>query len=219
MSIDKTPEKKGSCCELIDSLCNDLHESCVMAHPIKRLIPFLVGALLYLIITINYVGLREDFYDKFAHSPFAFEITLIASMSFFAALSSVWLCVPDMRQQKWLLTVSLTLFATFCAWTGLRVGIETFAVPHLHWHTCYNISILFGAIPALFIFLVSMRGKTTQPLMLTSMNTIAIGGAGYIGLRLVCHSDDIGHICFFHIAPYIAFAFALSIIGRRIYRW
>lgn len=211
--------KDRSCAELIDSLCGELKSCCPLRHPLKRLFPFVLFVVAYISFSVGFIGLRPDFAEKITHVPYVFELTLIFFMSIFSAISSAWLCVPDMRQQKWLLSVSLTLFATFFMWTFLRAGLESYILPHLHWHGCYTVSIIFGAIPAVFIFLLSMKGKTTQPLMLSAMNALAIGGAGYIGLRLICTTDDIGHLCIFHIVPYILFAFIASVVGRRIYRW
>lgn len=190
-----------------------------MKHPFTRLLPFVLFVVAYLSFTVGYIGVRPDFAEKLTQFHYVFELVLILSMSISSAFASAWLCVPDMRQQKWMLSVSLTLFATFVTWTFLRAVIDSYIMPHLHWHTCYTLSILFGAIPALFIFLLSMKGKTTQPMMLSAMNALAIGGAGYIALRLICQADDIGHLCVFHIVPYILFAFIASVVGRRIYRW
>jgi len=64
-----------------------------------------------------------------------------------------------------------------------------------------------------------MKGSTTQPYLMILMNVIAVSGLGYIGLRITCASDDIGHICVFHILPYIALGAFIAMIGRRFYRW
>lgn len=218
--MSKEYKKEKMCTDaLIDSLCGDLDHVCCLKHPAKRFINFLIFLTLYLVISISIIGIRGDIMLRLLDFTFSFEILLILSMSIFAALSSIWLCIPDMRQQKWLLAVTLTLFSTFTAWTILRMSLDSFVMPDHHWHACYLVSIIFGAIPALVIFVASIKGKTTHPLLLSAMNTLSIGGAGYIGLRLVCTSDDIGHICIFHILPYILFAFIASIIGRKIYCW
>lgn len=204
---------------LIDSLCNELTCIKVMRHPLYRLVPWVIIAAVYLAVSVGYLGIRPDIHEKVHSSSFIFEISLIIVMTVEAAMCSQWLCVPDMRDQKWMLAVPLSLFAVFVMWTVARLSVESFAVPYLHWHTCYTSAIIFGAIPGLVIFFLSMCGKTTQPFMLSAMNTLAIGGVGYLGLRLTCRSDDIGHICSFHILPYILLAFAASVMGRKIYRW
>lgn len=215
----KSCKEHQSCSDLIDSLCDELKVCCVLKHPVRRFVPFFLFVMVYLTSSIFVLGLRPDVFEKMLEVHFLFEILLVFFMALFSGIASVWLCVPDMRHQNWMNSVSLTLFAVFAVWTGLRTLMESYVVPHPHWHSCYTVSIVFGAIPAVLIFLLSMKGRTTHPVLLSAMNALAIGGAGYIGLRLICRADDMGHICVFHLVPYILFAFIAGIVGRKIYRW
>ncbi len=203
---------------LIESLVGDLTPVSVLPHPLRRFVPFFIMAVVYLASAIIYFGIRSDAMDKFNDPTFLFEMSLVFSMALSAGLCAMWLCVPDMRGQQWIISVALSLFGVFTAWIGFQMMLK-FSMPHIGMHRCYLNAIIFGAVPALAIIILSIRGKTTHPLLLSTMNTISMGGLGYIGLRLTCHADGIDHICCYHILPYILFGAVAGLLGRRIYRW
>lgn len=203
---------------LIESLVGDLIPVSVLPHPLRRFVPFFILAVIYLISTTTYFGIRSDIMDKLTDPMFLFELSLVFAMSLSAGLCAIWLCVPDMRGQHWIISVALSLFGVFSAWIGFQMLLN-FSMPHISMHPCYLDAIVFGAVPALAIIILSIRGKTTHPLLLSMMNTVSMGGAGYIGLRMTCHADSIDHICCYHILPYILFGAVAGVVGRRIYRW
>lgn len=205
--------------DLIDSLCCELKPVCVLSHPLKRVIPWLILAILYVCLSVCIIGFRFDINTMMHKSTFVFELFFVAIMAISASLSSVWLCVPDMRGQKWMVAVPFTLFSMFSVWMILRAILDPFHIPLFQWHFCLQGSVIFGVLPAVTIFLLSLKGRTTHPHILSIMISLAIGSLGYIGLRLVCASEDIGHIFFTHTAPYIAFSLMICLIGNRIYRW
>lgn len=204
---------------LIDTLCVELCEVKVMPHPMRRFWPWIGFALLYLITSIAAFGLRADIAVQLQNQNYIFEMTVVFAMAVSAALCSVWLCVPDMRGQSWLIALPLALFSVFAFWNGLRICLEEFHLIHLDWHICYFEAFVFGVLPALMIITLSLRGRTTHPLLLSVMNALAAGGFGYLGLRLTCGADGIGHICIFHILPYIAFGLFAAMLARKVYKW
>lgn len=204
---------------LIETLCDDLCEIKVMRHPCRRIVPWIIFAVAYIGLAISIIGLRYDFFTKIHEAFYIFELLLVLAISLSAALCSSWLCVPDMRGQKWLLAVPLSLFCAFLTWILLRGLMENYVMPGVHFHKCYLDAIVFGVLPAAAIWFLSMKGKTTHPYLLSFMNALAIGGLGYIGLRITCGSDSIGHVLTFHILPYVIFGVVAGIIGRRIYHW
>ncbi len=190
-----------------------------MQHPIKRVLPWIAFATLYLVFSMSFFGLRSDMALRLEEPVFLFEMIMALAIAMSAALCSIWMCVPDMRGARWMLAVPGTLFSAFLVWTILRVGMEEYNIPQVQWHICYLEAFVFGVLPALGIFWLSLRGRTTQPILLSFMNALAFGGLGYVGLRLTCGSEDIAHICLFHIMPYILFGLLASLAGHRYYRW
>ncbi len=205
--------------KLIASLASDLEEVRCASHPLKKAMPWFVFAVFYVAFVVAVFGMRADFLDQIRNPTYVFEMLLVVLMSMSASLCSLWLCVPDMRGQKWMLAVPLSLFSVLVTWIVVRLTLSLDHMPEIVWHKCITEAIIFGLVPAVTLVLLASRGKTTQPKMMSFMNIIAIGGLGYIGLRLTCVSEDIGHILSFHFAPYIFIGALIALAGVKIFRW
>lgn len=213
-------ETEKRCSEtLIVSLCCELECVRVMHHPFRRVLPWILLAALYVSGSVYLFGLRGDFFDLIYNQSYVFELAITLFMSLSAAFCATWLCIPDMRGQKWMIAVPATFFAVLILWLLTKAALQAFILPVMEWHICFTAAAIFGLIPAAAIFVLSVAGKTTSPILLSFMNTLAVGGFGYIGLRLTCASDDIGHLCCYHILPYMLFGLLAALISRRIYRW
>ncbi len=204
---------------LISSLSEELTEVKVLAHPLQRALPWIVFAVLYVSFAVAVLGVRGDIITKIAEPLFIFEILIVFTMSLAAALCSLWMCVPDMRGQKWIISVPITLFFVFLCHFGLKMVMDNYAMPALHFHNCQREALIFGVIPAIAILYLSIRGNTVQPILLSFMNILAVGGIGYIALRISCASDNIGHLGMHHLLPYIIMGIIITLVGRKLYRW
>ncbi|MCB1593016.1 MAG: DUF1109 family protein [Alphaproteobacteria bacterium] len=204
---------------LIESLCSDLKPCCKLRHPFWRGVPWIILAFVYVVGTVYLQGFRPDIATQTGVPEFIFELGLVCAMAITAAFCAVWLCVPDMRGQTWIVSIPFTLLFAFSLLIGARMALGGFVLPQIQWCFCYQSSILYGIIPALTIFIVSLKGRTTHPNLLAFMVSLAVGGVGYFGLRLVCKSEDIGHIMVIHTLPYILFGLIAALLARRIYRW
>jgi len=205
--------------DLIESLSADLEVIKPIAHPVFRVIPWVVFSVIYSVIIVKYLGMRSDIVPKMTDPYFLFEIVLVISMSLSAAIAAAWICVPDMRGQKWMIAVPFSLLFVFAMLIGIKAIVESYTAPGLFWHKCVTEATIFGVLPVLAIIVLTIRGKTTRPVMLSIMNVISVGGLAYAGLRLTCMSDNIGHVNTFHILPYLVFGLLISLIARRLYRW
>ncbi len=205
--------------DLINSLSNDLSDIKLMAHPMKRVVPWFIIAIIYLGGVVSVFDVRSDSAVFFTNANSLFELTLVACMSASAAVCAAWLCIPDMRGQKWMIGVPTCLFVMLALWLGLKVAYEPHNFSGFNFHKCITEGIIFGLIPAIFLILLTVKGKTTRPVWLAFMNAASIGGVGYIGLRITCASNDVGHVLSYHVLPYIVFGVIISLIARRIYRW
>lgn len=213
-------EKEKRCSEtLIVSLCCELDCVRVMPHPFRRTLPWIILAALYVGGSVALFGLRSDFSSIIYQQNYVFELALAFLMSLSAAFCATWLCIPDMRGQRWMIAVPTTFFTVLFLWLLTKATFGSFVLPVMEWHICFTEAVIFGFLPAAAIFILSVAGKTTSPLLLSFVNTLAVGGLGYIGLRLTCASEDIGHICCYHVLPYAFLGLLAAIISRRIYRW
>ncbi|MBI1300462.1 MAG: DUF1109 family protein [Alphaproteobacteria bacterium] len=204
---------------LIDSLSCDLKSVKKVCHPAKCVLPWCLYAVAYVAAVIYFLGFRRDIEEQLSNPVFLYEILQVFAISMSAAFCAVWLRVPDMRGQQWMLMIPITLFISFVTWIFLKVVTEEFLMPTIHWHHCHQESLIIGVVPAIAIWFLSSRGATTRPYMTTFMNVLAVGGLGYIGLRISCGADNMGHISFFHLLPYVVIGIIAAALTKRIFKW
>ena len=213
-------EQQGNIDDLIGNLTDELSPVKPMAHPLVRLMPMLAVALAYIGFISYQVGLRNDISSISDNMYFVWEVGLGGLIAFFAAMTSAFLCVPDMRGQKWLIPVSLTLFGVLLAWTMMRGMTEGFSAEHAYyWSDCFYDGAIMGFVPTIVVVLFSLRGKTTRPVTMAAMNVLAITGLGYIGLRFTCAMDHVEHAFLFHLVPFAVLAFLIGVLAQRLYKW
>lgn len=204
---------------LIDSLASDLEEIKCAQHPLKTALPWFVFAVLYIAFAIAMLGLRGDFSSRITDADFVFELGLVMAMSMSATLCSLWLCFPDMRGNNWLLAVPISLFSVLMLLLVSRGVMNFDGMPQIYWCACINKGFVFGILPAATLLFLSAKGKTTRPQMLAFMNTAAIGGLGYLALRLTCGYEDMGHIMMYHVGPYIFMGLVIALAGIKFFKW
>ena len=204
---------------LIGHLSAELKPVPVLVHPALRALPWLGLASVYLAGVVFFLGLRGDIVEKLGQGPYLFEIAAMGFISLSAALASSWLCVPDMRGNKWILAVPFGALAIFVLWTGARGVLYGVDMPAPHWDHCFESGILMGFVPIVGMLFLARKGATTRPVTMSLMNTLAVGALGYIGLRLVCPTDTIGHAFFYHLFPFMVLGLVTGAIARKLYRW
>lgn len=204
---------------LINELSDELQPVQPLKHPIIRALPFVLGVIAYVLFVVAIVGLRPDFFVKLRSLDFAFEVFVMLVVGVSAVFSSSWLCVPDRRGNNWIQFISPSLFACFILWMIWKSVREGVNMPAIHWDECIQEAVLLGALPAFALFIMSSRGKTTQPLFMTFLMFLSVSSLGYVGLRMTCMIDTVGHSCVLHFIPYVIAGGALALAARRIYRW
>lgn len=205
--------------DLIGNLTEDLQPISPMAHPFYRLLPWAALSFGYVALVIGIIGIRGDIGTKANDPLFLYEIILALATALSAACASAWLCVPDMRGAKWLLAVPFSLFAVFVGWLATRIIGEPFVMPAIDLHHCLGEAFLMIFVPVTGLILLSRKGATTRPVMMGALNAIAVGGLGFAGLRLICPVDNMGHICIYHVMPFLLLGLIIGLAARRLYRW
>ena len=204
---------------LIGDLTEDLAPVKALAHPVLRAGSWILGAAAYVAVVVVFLGVRPDLVAQTSNVFFLFEISVMALVFLTAALASCWLCVPDMRGRVWLASVPVSLVLAFTVWTFLRAITEGVVIQNPHWSHCFQDAVLMGAVPAAAIMLLSRKGATTKPFLMGVMNVLSVTALGYIGLRLTCANDTVGHVCFYHLFPFVVFGVVVGASVRRLYRW
>ncbi len=212
---------------LIKELTEDLTQVKRLAHPLLRTLPWFVVASAYLYGVGRYLGVRPDYMEQLtSSSAFAFENILAFALMVSAVLSASWLCIPDMREKKWMPSVTFSLAGVFLLWSAVRwftegMHMDGFFIAQFFNDIghCFVDGLLLGFIPAVFILFITMRGKTTQPVMLGAMSLLSVTAFGYIGLRMICSLDTVGHSALYHLVPFVMAGGLLGLLARRIYKW
>jgi hypothetical protein len=204
---------------LIENLSSELKPVKCLCHPALRFAPAIIIALVYLAIAVHVLGMRPDMPDKYHDLHFLFEVGLMLIISASAALSAIWLSIPDARGLRWVPIVPLSLFGVYVFWTGLRAYIDGGVEIEWHWSHCLQDAALMTAIPAAAMVFITRRGATTQPLTMALMIILAVTGMGYIGLRFTCMMDTIAHTTHYHLLPFTVLGVLLGLLAKRLFRW
>lgn len=204
---------------LIDELVSDLKPVRPLAHPLLRMAVWTSLCLLYAAIAVYAIGLRPDIPARLQSTAFVFEQGLVGLLFVTATLASFVLCIPDQRGQSWVLGVVWGFCAAFGLLVLSRMLTESFHMPHLHWDECFNKAIILVTVPAFVMAFMMRRGTTTMPLTQAVMNTLSLAALGFIGLRLTCTIETLGHGVFLHLLPFLVLGLGLGILARRIYNW
>ena len=203
----------------IDKLCDDLEPVKCARHPLLCSSALVVVSAIATILMVLYVGVRHDIADVVRNPNFVFEIVLSTLIGLSATYCTALLRVPDMRGQKWVLAVPLTMSGIFVLWKLIYIGLGHFTMPHLEFHHCMEEGMMIAALPAIFMFLMVARGFTTRPVWMAVMNGLGIATIGYLALRFTCASEDLGHTLYTHLLPFIILGIVFGFLARRVYKW
>ncbi len=205
--------------ELIGELCSDL-DIAKPRCPYRRIAVWLIGAIAYLTLVVAYIGIRPDFDMQLMKSSFLFEISIAVLILISASLASSWLSFPDCFQRHWVKIIPVLLFVVFCIWTVVRSLEDGMKFTDgLHLVHCAREGIMMEIIPLIALVFITMKGHTTQPYWSMAMNVLAVSTLGWIGLRLTCSVDEMGHSLFNHLLPFAILAAALGLFARKLFKW
>lgn len=205
--------------EMIDSLTDELQPLKPLAHPLLRVLPFLIGGVFYTWFIVGYIGLRGDFAAKLVELNFLFENAIMMLLGLSSALCASWLCVPDMRGQRWMIPLPFTFGFIFLLWTVLRAYAEGMEWPSMHFDHCMESGLWIAAVPAALMAFLTARGASTQPLLSAAMTVMAVTAFAYIGLRFTCMMDTVGHATVYHLIPFVLLGTLIGVLARRLFKW
>jgi hypothetical protein len=204
---------------LIENLTQDLKPVRPLAHPVVRILPWVFLTLMYITVAGFIHGYRTDISEKLQEYPFVFEVGLALFIALSAAFASAWLSIPDARGRSGLTAVPLAGLFVFCALFVFRLVTETYDYSYFSLAHCLGSGVLMGLIPGAFLCFMMKKGATTRPHMMSLMNILAVGFAGYIGLRLTCPLDSAMDGTFHHLLPFIIGGLGFGALAQKIYRW
>ena len=205
--------------DLIANLSGELEETKPLKHPIVRLAPWVLLVFIYVVYIVYDTGLRSDLDQRLNDSVFLYEVISAGLIAVFAAMASLWLCVPDMRGQRWVVAIPNVLCANFILWVLIKAYVEGMHLPKFHVDHCMFEGFYMMAIPAAALMFISYRGSTTHPYLMAFTNMMSASFIAYLGLRFTCMMDEIGHSFVYHIVPFVLLGTFVGALARRIYKW
>ncbi len=212
-------ENKNNTDDLINTLCDDLQarKACC---PYTRVLVWAGFAIGFILLNFWYFGVRNDLSERMAEASFIFEMALSTMLLLSAAMVSSWLSFPDCFQKHHFKAVPITLFVVFITWVATNIYVSGLGLMQtLQLGHCATDGLYIQIIPFFALVYLTIRGKTTQPYWSIFMNVIAISALGWIGLRLTCPMDDMGHSFFNHFLPFSIIGAAVGVFARRIFKW
>ena len=204
---------------LINKLCDDLEPVQCTRHPWKCSFVWVIASVLAGVALAFYIGIRHDWAEAIQSPEFVFEMLLVALIGLSAVYNAALLRIPDMRGQRWAIVVPLTLAGVFVLWKVIYIALGFFTMPHVDFHHCMREAMMVAALPAIFMFIMSVQGYTTRPILMMVMNGLAVTAISYIVLRFTCPSDELGHTLYAHLLPFAIIGSVLGLLARRLYKW
>ncbi len=212
------PKNKNTS-DLIAGLCDDLSPA-KPCRPYQGMMIWLVFSVAYLALNVIFADIRHDMAGKLTEASFLFETGIGVAILLSAAFSSSWMNVPDMGQKRGLKAVPLSLFFILMLWicvkaieqgSGFFDGLQmTYCVPQ---------GLMMQGMPIVGLLIMTMRGYTTRPYWSMVMNVLAVSALGWLGLRLTCSMDGMGHSFFNHLLPFVIIGAALGLFARKLFKW
>lgn len=205
--------------DLIGQLCEGLEPS-KLACAYKRIVPWFLLSVIYLVGTVLFLGLRPDISERLIDGVFLFEMGLASMIFITAGMTSSWLSFPDSHQKEWMKAVTVTLFAVFALWVTTRSIEEGLNLSTtLHLGHCAHEGIIMEVVPIIVLIFITMRGHTVQPFWSMTMNVLAVSALGWLGLRMTCSMDQMGHSFFNHLLPFAIIGAGLGFFARKLFKW
>lgn len=204
---------------LIKDLAQNLEPAQPLRHPFIRMIPWVLATGVYIFLAGFVHGYRLDLVTKIQEFTFVFELSIAFFTALSAAFASAWVCVPDARGRLWVAVFPIAGLIVFILWSLMRFILEPYDYSYFSTAHCIGSAMLMGLIPGLFICFLMKKGATTRPYLLSFLNIVAVGFAGYIGLRLTCPMDTVMDGTFHHYIPYLFAGLVLGFFAKKLYHW
>ncbi len=205
--------------DLIGELSSEAGRQKPLRSPLVRAIFYFVLTAAYICAVISFGSLRPDFMEVIGQAGFVFEMVMALLIWISAIVAGAWLCVPDMRGQHWLKMVPYMLTFVLGLWVFIRGIVEGATFFPMYWDSCIEHGLLLASVPLVLTIFMGHSGTTTQPYQMAIMNALVIASIGWLGLRMSCPMDDVGHGFLYQFLPLAIIGTIVGLLARRLFRW
>jgi hypothetical protein len=207
---------------LIDQLASEGARE-PLPHPAKQAVLWLGSIVAYLIVIGFVSDVRPDMAQKLASPYFVAELILLLSIAAASAVAALCLARPDSYQMPRLRFVPLGFLIP---WAAVAFVVQPmFDATNAPWHEaigefdCAWHLCALSLMPVLALLFLLRKGAATQFFWAAGMACLSSTAIVYLSMRILEHTDDVGHLLFWHALPAALFSALGAALERFILRW
>lgn len=206
--------------DFIKGLTDDLEPCKPLKHPAKRMLPWLLLALVYVfVVCVFFIGLRENWYHMLMHDPkFQLDMGLAFAVFITSGLVLGWVNLPDMYQQEWVLSIPLIAVAAFFINMFYTLFTADFSQPEYDM-MCFPHSAALTIIPLGYLISIIRNGCPNCHRLSAFFATLTVSAIGWIGLRLTSSIDHAAQTFLIQFLPFILLGVVLGVLSSKLFRW
>lgn len=206
--------------ELVESLARDAAPVKPAPHPLMLSLGWVVGAAVYLVVSLWISGLRPDLMQKLHEPWFVAELAFLALIFIATSLSAAVLAFPDLHQMRKAALAPAGLFAVFVAilFFAWRADVPPAPLP-AHSFECTLSITLFSLLPAAWTFFSMRKFASTHCRWAGSVALLFAFSVGALWLRLYELNDSIIHVIQWHYLPMLGIVLIGWWLGKRLLKW
>lgn len=194
-----------------------------LPHPVKQVMFWLLGTLIYLTAFCLFMGFRGDIGLKFAEPLYIVELVFMSLAALSAASAAVCLSRPDCCQMPWIKYVPFVFLSLWAAVAFLGFknlsGSEIVHMAALCQFDCTWHILLFSLPPGIALFLLIRKGAPLQLCWAGIMAALSVTAFAYAGMRLVEMNDNPAHLLVWHALPVMIISIVGMLAGKYTLRW
>ncbi len=181
-----------------------------------------IGSILLIWIVKFISGFQGSFFQFLENDEFSFINVLGLIAVLLSALTAIVLSIPgrNVIYRKlpyftftvWLLIVGISLQSEFVSFSGAAWWGHMGSL-------CFNGSLVFGIIPAAFLFLIVKRNAPTKLLATGILCALAGASLGALAIECSCSSGNPYHILVAHFLPVGIVLLAGMLLSKKLLRW
>lgn len=210
--------------DLISRLVEDVESTTPMQKPLNDFFIGLAASLFFLIILSILLGIRPDIIQKFTETTYLLELLFSFITAIVAGIATMWLALPDVRQQSWirwapfiplaaLVIVNLKIYySADWQWSSQESGLNSGIACATHF-------FLYAIVPGAVYFFLLKRGASTKCCWAGSTALLSVSSMAYFSLRIIEPADHIIHILYWHWIPLFLIPLAGMMAGKVLLRW
>ena len=207
----------------IDDLVKQGATPVAVARPAALFLKWLVVTLLSTAIIVCFMQPRDDVQMQVAQPLYLAEILSLFLVPFTAAISSVWLCYPDLRQKPrmvWLPLLPIGIFAALSIYRLMHPELTLTPPPEkVHGIDCAGCVIAFAVVPGLWMLRLLRLHATPHPRLAGAMSFVASASIGIFALKLIEANDSVTHLLVWHAGPMLLLACLGALFGKKYLSW